>query len=197
VSRTSQSIIYSDREDAEMVRVRRRRFFTTPLAAAFCGGLLSLLSYVLVGSIAPRFSPEFHLDTVTLIAIGFLGAGLLGVLFVWEAVVEVREGVELSESSLRLFGKVILVASIRRAVIVYFPSGRGFGPVLAVDYDTGISWRGNFRTRFLFAGVTKDLLGLTNAIRSLKGWSAQRETLSCRWKDWKTSRGEAGVPPAA
>lgn len=192
--RTSQAILYSDREDEKMVRVRKRRFLIDPFVAA---GLLSLEVCVVVGLIS-RSSPGFQVDSIALIAVGSFGACVLIALFVWNDIGYLREGVELSESSLHFSRRVILVASIRRAAIVSFTSSTGgFVPALVIDYDIGSGLGGPIRTRFWYEGVTKDLLRLTNAIRVLKGWSPQVETVSCRWKDWKASRGEAGMPPAA
>ena len=193
--RTSQSILYSDRDDSKMVRVRKLRVFTSPVWAAIVGGLLTLEFYLLV-EMGSRLSPGLRADGATLFAVWLLGTCALLALFVSKGVGDIREGVELSEASLRLFGRAILIPSIRRAAIVSFPSSTGgFGPVLAIDCVTGGGERGAIQTRFLHPTATKDVLSLTNAIRSLKGWSPQREPFSCRWKDWKTSRGEAGVPP--
>ncbi len=191
-----QSSLYSDRDDPTMVRTRKHEGLAPAvLAAPILAGLLALASY-LVADVLSRLSPQFEVDRATLVSVVFLGTWAVSApIFVLSWARAGRRGVEIVESSLMLFGKRIPISAIRRAAVVFFPNSTGgFGPALAIDYDGRRGKQERVRTVFVHKGATKDIFELGNSLRMLKGWSSQREALSCLWRDWKASRGKADAP---
>jgi len=179
-----------------MVRTRKHEGLAPAvLAAPILAGLLALASY-LVADVLSRLSPQFEVDRATLVSVVFLGTWAVSApIFVLSWARAGRRGVEIVESSLMLFGKRIPISAIRRAAVVFFPNSTGgFGPALAIDYDGRRGKQERVRTVFVHKGATKDIFELGNSLRMLKGWSSQREALSCLWRDWKASRGKADAP---